>query len=654
VYARRDTIVSLRRFSGVPRDSSVPDLIENYAAQERERAIMNRSSRLCTTAMVALILAIWLMLVQSVAAQTLRAGDVNGDGGINVIDVQLTVNVALEVNTDPTIQSRADVNGDGVVNVVDVQRVVNMVLNVGSSISIASFNKFSAAPFSSLIINGTGFDPENGAISVHFVPLGTNVPIVIPVFVASPTSLTVMVPPLFDGATGQFSSGPVDIQVIQAVGSTLMTSNVLSGLSVMSLPSVNLSVGGISQAYLTLALSQVQQVQTFAAGLANGADLLAAANAYADDLNSLLAAVNTIRNGSQQTVALPTANGTSFTLDALTLATLDQVITAMITQIMNQVQTGTFASAAPQFAWPPTTSKNPLLHLVQASTTCPGANPNEDPQVNALWCGSGFPQYTQSQAQLAPQAFQFGVKVYMNAYLGLLGGWGIAGFQTAGAVSATTAKTLQLAWSVGSPSITALMLRIPAPSLSESLTKVGVKMLDTWMGLSGFRTLSTALSAINIYKGAATLASSVGSSPQGGLITPAPSSDLTPGTRAAFIFQGSDATATAQRVRLPLGQQTVAIMNVLLPLPPPECDQCSATQTHCKDQCDAQSGNQCLIQCFDAYHTCNANCPRGDLQCVGACDTVRFQCEKGCDAGACFEQCDAAFQQCFNGPPACQ
>lgn len=94
---------------------------------------MNRSSRPFMTAIVALMLAIWLMLVQPVATQPFPTGDVNGDGVINVVDVQLTVLVALGVNTDTTTKLRADVNGDGVVNVVDVQKVVNIVLNGNSS-----------------------------------------------------------------------------------------------------------------------------------------------------------------------------------------------------------------------------------------------------------------------------------------------------------------------------------------------------------------------------------------------------------------------------------------------------------------------------------------------------------------------------------------
>ena len=56
-------------------------------------------------------------------------GDINGDGGVNVLDVQLCINVFFGVETDPTILSRSDVNRDGQVNVLDVQTIANIVLS---------------------------------------------------------------------------------------------------------------------------------------------------------------------------------------------------------------------------------------------------------------------------------------------------------------------------------------------------------------------------------------------------------------------------------------------------------------------------------------------------------------------------------------------
>ena len=60
---------------------------------------------------------------------TVRAScscDVNGDGSINVSDVQLIVNQALGI-----VSNRCDINADGQTNVLDVQMVVNATLGLG-------------------------------------------------------------------------------------------------------------------------------------------------------------------------------------------------------------------------------------------------------------------------------------------------------------------------------------------------------------------------------------------------------------------------------------------------------------------------------------------------------------------------------------------
>lgn len=54
--------------------------------------------------------------------------DLNLDGLVNVLDVQLCVNVFLGTESDVEIVGRADVNADGEVNVVDVQHIVNFIL----------------------------------------------------------------------------------------------------------------------------------------------------------------------------------------------------------------------------------------------------------------------------------------------------------------------------------------------------------------------------------------------------------------------------------------------------------------------------------------------------------------------------------------------
>ncbi len=52
------------------------------------------------------------------------SADVNQDGLVNIVDVQLCVSVFLGGLSDPNLTARADVNGDGEVNVLDVQIII--------------------------------------------------------------------------------------------------------------------------------------------------------------------------------------------------------------------------------------------------------------------------------------------------------------------------------------------------------------------------------------------------------------------------------------------------------------------------------------------------------------------------------------------------
>ncbi|MGA1871174.1 MAG: chondroitinase-B domain-containing protein [bacterium] len=55
-------------------------------------------------------------------------GDLNRDGAIDIVDVQLCINVIIQTETGPEIINRSDVNGDSKKDVLDVQEIVNIVL----------------------------------------------------------------------------------------------------------------------------------------------------------------------------------------------------------------------------------------------------------------------------------------------------------------------------------------------------------------------------------------------------------------------------------------------------------------------------------------------------------------------------------------------
>ena len=71
-----------------------------------------------------------LCLVVVCAASAARPflGDVNGDGQVNVLDVQTLANVLL----GGTCGGNCDINSDGRVDILDLQRLVNIVLGLAA------------------------------------------------------------------------------------------------------------------------------------------------------------------------------------------------------------------------------------------------------------------------------------------------------------------------------------------------------------------------------------------------------------------------------------------------------------------------------------------------------------------------------------------
>jgi len=62
-------------------------------------------------------------------------GDINRDGVVNAVDVQLVINAALGLPLEPGHD--ADINGDGKINAVDVQLVINATLGLSTLVPIS-------------------------------------------------------------------------------------------------------------------------------------------------------------------------------------------------------------------------------------------------------------------------------------------------------------------------------------------------------------------------------------------------------------------------------------------------------------------------------------------------------------------------------------
>ena len=69
------------------------------------------------------------MTATPIPSEEPNEGDLNGDGGVNVLDLQLCINVFLGVESDSTIVARSDINLDGRVDVLDVQAIANLILS---------------------------------------------------------------------------------------------------------------------------------------------------------------------------------------------------------------------------------------------------------------------------------------------------------------------------------------------------------------------------------------------------------------------------------------------------------------------------------------------------------------------------------------------
>ena len=55
-------------------------------------------------------------------------GDVNGDGSVNIADVNLLINIILGATMDADTMKRADVNEDGSINISDINEVISIIL----------------------------------------------------------------------------------------------------------------------------------------------------------------------------------------------------------------------------------------------------------------------------------------------------------------------------------------------------------------------------------------------------------------------------------------------------------------------------------------------------------------------------------------------
>ena len=69
------------------------------------------------------------MFLYKHAPSEIITGDLNLDGLVNNEDVGLCVEIILGRESNPTIANRADVDGDGRITVLDLQLLINAVFS---------------------------------------------------------------------------------------------------------------------------------------------------------------------------------------------------------------------------------------------------------------------------------------------------------------------------------------------------------------------------------------------------------------------------------------------------------------------------------------------------------------------------------------------
>ena len=325
--------------------------------------------------------------------------------------------------------------------------------------SITAVDQTPARPFSLITISGSGFQPGAAEIAVRFLPQAPNIATsAIPVHLATPTQLTIAVPPLVDRATGQFTSGPVGLQVVQTTEAEVMTSNVLSGFSVSALPSVAASVvpGTVTKAYLQSGLEVVAVARAIAPP---NSPLEAMLRALATDHTQLVEAIKQVIANPAINVNRPTSDGNPFTLNAAVLATSDQLIAAYLDEVvlLSSAAPATSDRAGPTRSVDECMASNAELGSTDiVRTLCANERvAREQPQ--------NTPAGQQRDADWTVPEWMVQLALFDEA---ARGHW------------ANASKAFQLAWTTTADYLTVYLALNPRPRLSDPIAIVGTKLLE--------------------------------------------------------------------------------------------------------------------------------------------------------------------------------
>lgn len=414
-----------------------------------------------------------------------------------------------------------------------------------SSVSITAVDRPSAPTFGVIIINGNGF-LTTAAISVVFSARDA-VTATVPVAAVTPGSVRVAVPPLINSSTGNLFDTPVvvDVQVVQTTSTSVMTSNVLGGLTVEALPHADGPPGTFTRAFLRTILDIQNDLRTARRSSSAFGDVVNASQSFTDAQASLIDSVALILGAQDATASLPTPDSLPLSVSQRTLRAMDRVGSGFVQQA-NSI----YRAAEP----------NPPAR----STSC-ACNPISD--LDRSLC-----EFRQNPCSGYEPSRRVNVDVAANLYgaqFSALGGWAAGGLSNASQVGSETAGGIGLIVAQAFAYVAAVISGTEPPG-SSSLRDNGLLLLEDLMnsGLGVFAGLKSATeltqaaeSLIHQAKGASS------TSPQGGLITPAPLPQNPPAnTRPARVYTGIG--VGPKWIATPVNQQVTTLTAATIPTSP--------------------------------------------------------------------------------------
>jgi hypothetical protein len=310
------------------------------------------------------------------------------------------------------------------------------------TVQINSMDSTNVEPLARLTITGTGFNLA-ATITVSFSH--DDISLNVPVLEATTTSVTVVVPPYIDKSTGDFDTGTVSVQVTQNSASGSATSNTLSGLQIAALPALTLSPGEITanvaafmELSLTDTINRVAELDSFPGSQNDTTNLRTQLEALRLQYSQLKDKVRNAIANPDQAETIGTINGVSITLDQESLTAADQLMAAMINEVLPQLQ---ITSPAPQRAERLATS-SAARKQADISSICDG-----NPQ---LCTASGEPLITvknyHTGEETAVAQYEYAMALPgASEILGNIMNWFAATTATIGAVAVTAGVSMPIA-----------------------------------------------------------------------------------------------------------------------------------------------------------------------------------------------------------------